>query len=151
VAALTGCSTRCRRLDTAHGYPAPWRGPLAKAPRVAHGVVPGDRIRVLRRDEITVTLDKQGRNRGLRFDDDMIKRCGQSYRVLKRVERLIDDATGQMLEMKAPCIVLDGADASGEFLRLLAQHEYPFWREVWLSPEEGVVTDTAPVEARRSG
>jgi hypothetical protein len=53
--------------------------------------------------------------------------------------------------MKAPCIVLDGADASGEFLRLLAQHEYPFWREVWLSPEAGVVTDTAPAEVRRSG
>jgi hypothetical protein len=151
VAALTRLFNEVQEARHGTGYPAPWRGPLAKAPRVAHGVVPGDRIRVLRRDEITVTLDKQGRNRGLRFDDDMIKRCGQSYRVLKRVERLIDDATGQMLEMKAPCIVLDGADASGEFLRLLAQHEYPFWREVWLSPEEGVVIDTAPVEARRSG
>jgi hypothetical protein len=151
VAALTRLFNEVQEARHGTGYPASWRGPLAKAPRVAHGVVPGDRIRVLRRDEITVTLDKQGRNRGLRFDDDMIKRCGQSYRVLKRVERLIDDATGQMLEMKAPCIVLDGADASGEFLRLLAQHEYPFWREVWLSPEEGVVSDTTPVEARRSG
>jgi hypothetical protein len=91
----------------------------------------------------------------------MIKRCGHSYRVLKRVERIIDDATGQMLEMKAPCIVLDEADASGEFLRLCPQHEYPFWREVWLSPETRPVANTARVdplvnaagtlEARRSG
>jgi hypothetical protein len=151
VAVLTRLFNEVQEARHGTGYPAPWRGPLARAPRVAHGVVPGDRIRVLRRDEIAVTLDKQGRNRGLRFDDDMIKRCGHSYRVLKRVERLIDDATGQMLEMKAPCIVLDGADASGEFLRLLAQHEYPFWREVWLSPEAGVVTDTAPSVLRRSG
>ena len=36
-----------------------------------------------------------------------------------------------------PCLVLAEAEASGEFLRFCAQHEYPFWREVWLSPESG--------------
>jgi hypothetical protein len=161
VAVLTRLFNEVQEARHGTGYPAPWRGPLARAPRVAHGVAPGDRVRVLRRDEIAATLDARGRNRGLRFDDDMVKRCGESYRVLKRVERLIDDATGQMLEMKAPCILLDGADASGEFLRLLAQHEYPFWREVWLSPDVSAVTgpvDVTPppngpgtAEARRVG
>jgi hypothetical protein len=161
VAVLTRLFNEVQEARHGTGYPAPWRGPLERTPRVALNVVPGDRVQVLRKDEIAVTLDGRGRNHGLWFDDDMIKRCGHSYRVLKRVERIIDDATGQMLEMKAPCIVLDEADASGEFLRLCPQHEYPFWREVWLSPETRPVADTARVdppvnaagtlEARRSG
>jgi len=141
VAVLTRLFNEVQEARHGTGYPAPWRGPLARTPRVVHGVVPGDRVQVLRRDEIAATLDARGRNRGLWFDDDMIKRCGHSYRVLKRVERLIDDATGQMREMKAPCLLLDGAYASGEFHRLCAQHDYPFWREVWLSPETCAVAD----------
>jgi hypothetical protein len=128
---------------------------------VAQGVVPGDQVRIRRRDEIGATLDTRGRNRGLWFDDDMIKHCGHVYSVRQRVERIIDDATGQMLEMKGSCILLEGVDASGEFLRLCAQHEYPFWREVWLSLEQTAIPDSAegsrPVngagilETRRSG
>jgi len=40
-----------------------------------------------------------------------------------------------MLEMKTPCIVLEGADASGEFLHFCPQQERIFWREGWLAPE----------------
>ena len=50
-------------------------------------------------------------------------------------QRIIDDATGKMLEMKTPCIVLEGADASGEFLHFCPQQERIFWREGWLAPE----------------
>ena len=67
---------------------------------------------------------------------DMIRHCGQHYTVLRRVERIIDDATGEMLEMATPCLLL--TEASGEFLRFCAQHEYPFWREVWLSRDASV-------------
>ncbi len=135
VAILTRLFNEVQEARRGSGYPAPWRGTFTGTSRVAHGVVPGDRVRVLPREEIAATLDARNRNRGLWFDEDMIKHCGHSYPVLKRVERLIDDASGRMLEMKTPCISLAGADASGEFLRLCAQHEYPFWREVWLSPE----------------
>ena len=102
---------------------------------VGHSPVPGDAVRVLAMGDIVATLNHKGRNRGLWFDRDMVKHCGRRYTVLRRVERIIDDATGQMLEMKTPCLVLAGAEASGEFLRFCAQHEYPFWREVWLSRE----------------
>jgi hypothetical protein len=100
-------------------------------------LAPGDMVRVLAVEDIAATLNQKGRNRGLWFDRDMIKHCGRCYTVLRRVERIIDDATGHMLEMKTPCLVLAGTEASGEFLRFCAQHEYPFWREVWLSRESG--------------
>ena len=161
VAVLTRLFNEVQEGRGGTGYPAPWRGPLARPSRVAHGVAPGDRVRIRRRDEIVATLDARGRHRGLWFDEDMIKHCGHSYRVRQRVERIIDDATGQMREMKGPCLLLDGVDASGEFLRLCAQHEYPFWREVWLSPETAAVADEAdgsparigtdPLDTRRSG
>jgi hypothetical protein len=143
VAVLTRLFNEVQEARAGTGYPAPWRGPLAQPSRAVHGVATGDRIRVRRRDEIHATLDARGRNRGLWFDDEMIKHCGHSYRVRQRVERIIDDATGRMLEMKGACILLDGVEASGEFLRLCAQHEYPFWREVWLTPESPAGADEA--------
>ena len=90
---------------------------------------------------IAPTLNDKGRHRGLWFDRDMIRHCGRRYVVLRRVDRIIDDATGRMRELKTPSLALDGAEASGEFLRFCAQHEYPLWREAWLSrelDEEGV-------------
>ena len=161
VAILTRLFNEVQEARRGTGYPAPWRGLPAQSAHVAQSVVPGDRVRIRRRDEIGATLDARGRNRGLWFDDDMIKHCGHGYRVRQRVERIIDDATGQMLEMKGSCILLEGVDASGEFLRLCAQHEYPFWREAWLSPDQtappGPAEGSQPVngagslQTRRSG
>jgi len=74
----------------------------------------------------------------------MMKHCGRRYRILRRVDRLIDDATGRMVPMRHPCLVLDSVDSSGEFLRLSAQHEYPFWREEWLSLETPLPTEVRP-------
>ena len=50
-----------------------------------------------------------------------------------RIDRILEKS-GRMLEMKTPCIVLDGVEASGEYLRFCAQHEYLYWREAWLAP-----------------
>jgi hypothetical protein len=135
VALLTRLFNAAQTLRGGSGFPAMSRGTLRKTPLVTHGLVPGHRVRVLRREQIAATLDDTGRNRGLWFDSDMIKHCGGRHTVAKRVDRIIDDATGQMLEMKTPCIVLRGVDASGELLRFCSQHEHIFWREGWLAPE----------------
>jgi len=63
----------------------------------------------------------------------MVKHCGQRYRVAMRIERILEK-NGRILEMKTPCIALEGVDASGELLRFCTQHEYLFWREAWLEP-----------------
>src|SRR5262249_60672539 len=96
-------------------------------------VLAGELVTVRPLEEIARTLDANNKNRGLWFDRDMVKHCGRQYRVQARVERLIDAATGHLLEMKLPCIVLEGVDCSGEYQSFGAQHEYIYWREAWLA------------------
>ena len=135
VAILTRLFNSVQAARGGVGFPAMPQGTLQKTPLVVRGLVPGSRVRVLDREHVAATLDVTGRTRGLWFDLDMIKHCGGRYTVAKRIERIIDDATGQMVEMKNACIVLNGADASGEFLHFCPQHEHIFWREGWLDPE----------------
>jgi hypothetical protein len=120
-----------------------WRGGVGY-PRIAAGsgeplqkhdldLRVGDKVRVLSSNEITPTLNRRGKNRGLWFDRGMLHYSGESYRVHSRVNRIIDDATGKMLSMKTPSVILEGVAASGELLRFCAQHDYIFWREAWLA------------------
>lgn len=119
------------------GAAFPYKPPSAseKTPLVTLGLQPGERVRVLSAQEIALTLNARGKNRGLWFDADMLKHTGQNFTVMCRVERLIDDLTGRMLEMKAPCVVLEGVYSTGEYLRFSAQHDFLYWREAWLARE----------------
>ena len=97
---------------------------------------PGDLVRVRSEEEIAATLNARGRNRGLSFSPEMIPYCGGTYRVRNRVERLIDEKTGQMIEISNDCVILDDAICRGEdgcwaFL-FCPRGTYPFWREAWL-------------------
>ncbi|MGC2395575.1 MAG: hypothetical protein WA579_06210 [Rhodomicrobium sp.] len=93
---------------------------------------PGDIVRVKSKEEIAKTL-KKSRNRGLSFDGvEMNRFCGGEFRVAKRVETIVDEASGRMLTMKSPCIVLEGVTSGGEYRGLYPQNELIFWREVWL-------------------
>jgi len=123
------------RVRGGTGYPS-WDPGTGKSVRSStQGLAPGDTVQVLAMKDIAATLNAQGRNRGLWFDRDMVRHCGRRFIVSRRVERIIDDATGQMAELKTASVVLEGAEATGEFLRFCAQHEYPLWREAWLSRE----------------
>ncbi len=139
LAFCTAMLTRLfNRVQGARGGAAfPYKPPSAcdKTPLVTLGLRPGDRVRVLSAQEIALTLNERGRNRGLWFDADMLKHTGQEFTVLCRVDRLIDDLTGRMLEMKAPCVVLEGVYSTGEYLRFSAQHDFLYWREAWLARE----------------
>jgi hypothetical protein len=133
VAVLTRLFNGFQSLRGGSRYPPMSRGTLKKTPVVRYGLAPGDTVRVLGPERIAATLDEKNRNRGMSFDDDMIKHCGQRYRVAKRIDRIMEKS-GQILEMKTPCIVLEGVDSSGEYLRFCTQHEVLFWREAWLEP-----------------
>jgi hypothetical protein len=148
VAILTRAFNAFQRLRGGSGYPALSPSNRTSTPIVNHGLTAGDTVRVLAMDEIAATLDRTSRNRGLWFDRELVKHCGRRYTVLKRIDRIIDDASGRMLRLKTPCIVLAGADASGEFLRFCAQHEHSFWREAWLHVESR--TGAPPDSAVRS-
>lgn len=118
-----------------------WRGGIAYPAMPGHGgdksmrgdpLKPGDRIRVRRCDEIARSLDRNSKNRGLWFDRDMAKFCGQSFQVRGRVHQIIDITTHTMIPMKSPCIMLETVHFTGEFQGFGEQHDYLYWREAWL-------------------
>ncbi len=108
------------------------KGRLKTTPREVLGLQPGDVVRVKSRKEIEATLDTDNRNRGLRVDADMMLFCGREFRVQRRVNRIIDERTRKLLEIKGDCIVLDGAECTGTYNRCCPRADNPYWREAWL-------------------
>jgi hypothetical protein len=93
---------------------------------------PGEWVRVKSIEEITKTIDPNNRNRGLSFDREMLKYCGRTARVLRRVDHIIDEASGRMLTMKTPCIILADVVCTSVYHRNCPRGIYPYWREIWL-------------------
>jgi len=114
-------------------YPARPPGSSEKAQPGA-SLQPGQWVRVRTSAEIARTLDQNSKNRGLWFDRDMLKHSGSLRRVRGRVHKIIDIHSGKMIPMKTACIVLEGVHYSGEFQGFGEQHDYLYWREVWLEP-----------------
>ncbi len=115
--------------------PLPLLGPGEPPPVEPLDLRAGDCVQVRSQAEIEATLDERGMNRRLSFDREMLPYCGQTLRVKDRVDRIIEDKTGRMLEIPKDCLILDGAVCSGERSagRWFCPREiYPFWREAWL-------------------
>jgi hypothetical protein len=107
-------------------------GAVGRTPTSQLDLQPGELVRIKAKEEILKTLDSDRRNRGMGFDEEMARYCGQTARVLRRVDRCIDEKTGRMLWMKNPCIVLDGIVCGGVYHANCPREFLPFWREVWL-------------------
>jgi hypothetical protein len=116
------------------GNEYPFLNGRARAKHSAEGLnlQPGDMVEVKSKDEILDTLDERDYTRGLRFDREMLHYCGRRGRVLRRVERLIDEKTGKMLTIKSDCIIIDGFICTGDYHRMCPRSIYPYWREAWL-------------------
>jgi hypothetical protein len=93
---------------------------------------PGDRVRIKSRAEIVDTIDRTNRNRGLTFDVEMLRYCGQTARVQARVNQLIDEQTGKMIRIKSDCLILENVVCKADFHRFCTKATYPYWREAWL-------------------
>ena len=83
------------------------------APIATLNFQPGDFVRVKSYEEILATLDTNNKNRGMRFDAELMPYCGGTYRVRARVERFIDEKTGYMKRMKTPAVILEGVILPG--------------------------------------
>lgn len=103
-----------------------------RTPTGALNLQPGELVRVRSKAEIEATLDQNRLNRGMGFEEEMARYCGQTARVLNRVDRCIDERTGRMLTMKSPCIVLEGVVCAGAYKGNCPREFVPFWREIWL-------------------
>jgi hypothetical protein len=112
-----------------------WRfvnGTLTKTPTGHTDLQPGELVRIKSQAEIMSTLDRNLRNRGLGFEEEMARHCGREARVLRRVDRCIEESTGRMLHMKNPCIVLEDVICEGAYTAMCPRSIYAFWREIWL-------------------
>lgn len=96
---------------------------------------PGEIVRVKSHDEVLKTLNVDSKNRGMGWDAEFVPYCGGTYKVLKRVTKMIEEKHGRMVEMKNPCIILDGVVCKARYsdCRMFCPREiYPYWREIWL-------------------
>ena len=118
------------------GVPFPLRsGTCAKTPTAVLGLQPGELVRIKSYPEILATLGPNNKNRGLWFDAEMVKYCGGTYRVAKRVRHILEEKTGRMLEFSNPCIVLEDVFCRAETTqkRLFCPRSmWIYWREIWL-------------------
>lgn len=99
------------------------------------GLKVGEVVEIRGKAEIEATCDAMKRNRGLQIDEEMTTYCGHRFKVTNRVERIINEQTGEMMEFKNPCIVLDGVVCKGEYSarRLMCPRRITaYWREIWL-------------------
>jgi hypothetical protein len=118
------------------------------SPHQELGLQPGQLVRVRSKHAIESTLNRKLRNRGLEFGTDMLFCCGGSYRVAARVDRIVDERTGELLVLKTPSILLEGAHANGGTV-LTPQNEFFFWREIWLEPQP-VLTELESIAEQES-
>ena len=129
-----------------HGVLYPFiAGTLEKTPIETLDLQPGELVQIRSKEEIMATLDKRNCNRGLLFDFEMLTYCGGIYRVLRRVNRMIDEKTGKMLNMKYPCIVLEGVACRSDYHRLCPRAIFHYWRENWLKRAANIAV-RVPVE-----
>ncbi len=114
----------------------PLRGPQPEAPETERlHLQAGEFVQVRSPEEIKATLDDKGMNRGLSFDREMLRYCGQTLRVKAPVNQIIEESTGRMIRIRKDAIILEGSVCSGECStgRWFCPREiYAYWREAWL-------------------
>lgn len=122
------------------GTPYPYlSGTLDKTPHETTGFQPGELVQVKPYEEILKTLNKRNKNRGLFFGPEMVPYCGSIRRVRARVERMIEERSGKMVNLPGECLILEGAICGSRYSekRLFCPRSiYPFWREIWLKRVE---------------
>jgi hypothetical protein len=123
-----------RLLHAPHNFPY-YCGPLSGAtPTERLDLQPGELVQVKSRKEIYATLDGKAKNRGLYYDVEMWRFSGGTFRVLRRVDHIVNEKNGRMLKLSG-CVILDGVYCAGERSthRLFCQRNiYSYWREIWL-------------------
>jgi hypothetical protein len=98
----------------------------------ALGLKVGDWVEVRSAKEILATLDERGKLRGLSFNKEMLKFCGRRFRVYKRLDRIILEATGELRRVKTPTVLLEGVFCDGAAHGGCDRSCFCFWREAWL-------------------
>ena len=112
------------------------RIPIGEAtPTMELNLQVGEIVRVRPHEEILATLNVESRNRGMTYDKEMTRYCGEEFRVAARVSHTIDETNGKMLEIRSPAVILEGTYCTSQYSerRLMCPRRIvPYWREIWL-------------------
>ena len=106
-----------------------------QTPTCALNLQPGELVRVKSHEEILKTLNVDNKNRGLYFDAESVPFCGKTYRVLKRVCKIVDEKTGKLIKLKNESIMLEDVYCRARYSRcrmFCPRSIYSYWREIWL-------------------
>lgn len=128
------------RLLTGRSAPRDGSGPISRGtatPVQPMGLRAGQWVKVRSFHDIRATLNRDSKNRGMWFDQEQIIFCERHFQVEQRVERIINEVTGEMMPMKTPCITLQGVQCPSmySYHRLFCPRAItPYWREIWLEP-----------------
>lgn len=115
-------------------------GKKAPTPVERLGLQAGDWVQVKSFEEISATLDRNNKNRGLEFSRYMLPFCGRTYQVLGRMENFINEWTGEIRKLENT-VLLTGVACGGETTSGPCRRaEYLYWREVWLRKVEAPAT-----------
>lgn len=94
---------------------------------------PGELVEVKSLESITATLNEKARNRGLWFSPDQRLLCGKKRRVIRRIDKLIVDGTGEMRQLRNT-VFLEGSMCGCAHVAFggCPRDEFVYWREDWL-------------------
>lgn len=139
---LVGAYNRLQRLLGGKPYPL-GQGSIPdgrSTPIEVLDLRPGEWVEVKQPAEILATITRNGINRGMRYDMEMSKYSGERHRVQMRVDRLINEQTGKMMQMKNACIQLEDVYCRAECTRGrlgCPRASNTYWREIWLRRVDG--------------
>jgi hypothetical protein len=95
----------------------------------------GDLVRVKPLEEIMKTLNENRRYKGLQFLHPMADHCGKTYRVLKRVKRIVNDMDHTVKKARG-LVILEGVLCHGKGIYGREDCDrtcFFFWKEEWLT------------------
>lgn len=94
----------------------------------------GDIVEVLSAKEIFETLDRDGKLEGLRFTQEMGKYCGKQFKIIKKINKIIIETTGELRSIKKPTFILEGVVCDGKQHGECDRLCFCYWRRSWLKP-----------------
>jgi hypothetical protein len=112
------------------------KGPPNPVKPASPGLQAGDCVRVRSLKEIEATLNHWGQVKGCTFMPEMAKYCGTTQRVLKSMNRFVDERDLQVKKAKG-IILLEGVMCQGTAdFGSCDRSCFVFWREEWLKKIE---------------
>lgn len=126
-----------------------------KTPQRKLDLQAGELVRVRELPEILETVDEDLRNRGMGFHSEMVPFTGKTYRVLRRIEKIVHEKTGKMIQLKNDAVILEDVVCQARYInmcrRFCPRSVYLYFREIWLERVETPAAAGSAPPARRTG